>query len=51
MSVMWIAMPVAFLLASAALYACIRCLRAGQFDDMETPPLRMLADDEPGVRR
>ncbi len=46
MSVMWIALPVAVLLAGAGLFAFIRMARTGQYDDLDTPPLRMLADDE-----
>ena len=46
MSVMYVALPVAILLGGAALVACIVCIRAGQFDDLETPSVRMLIDDE-----
>ena len=47
MSVLFIALPVALLLGGAALVACVRCIRGGQFDDLETPAVRMLIDDVP----
>lgn len=46
MSVLYVAMPVAFVLAGLALWAFVRCARSGQYDDLDTPPLRMLADDD-----
>ena len=47
MSVMYVALPVAILLGATALIACMRCIRGGQFDDLESPPMRMLIDDQP----
>lgn len=46
MSVIYIALPVALLLALAAAVAFAACVRGGQFDDLETPPMRMLYDDD-----
>ena len=46
MSVLFVALPLALLLGGAALVACIGCIRHGQFDDLETPAVRMLIDDE-----
>lgn len=46
MSVLYVALPIALLLGGAGLYACIRCIRSGQFDDLESPPVRMLIDDD-----
>jgi cbb3-type cytochrome oxidase maturation protein len=45
MSVLFIALPVALVLGAVAVYAFIRAVRQGQFDDLETPPLRVLHDD------
>lgn len=45
MSVIFIALPVAILLAASAVAAFVWTVRGGQFDDLETPPLRMLFDD------
>jgi cbb3-type cytochrome oxidase maturation protein len=46
MSVLFIAVPVALLLASSAVIAFFWAARGGQLDDLETPPLRMLLDDD-----
>ncbi|MCC7335701.1 MAG: cbb3-type cytochrome oxidase assembly protein CcoS [Pirellulaceae bacterium] len=46
MSVLYVALPLAILLGAAALLACIRCIRSGQYDDLETPAVRMLIDDK-----
>ena len=45
MSVLYIALPVALLLAAVAVIAFVLQVRGGQFDDLETPPRRMLFDD------
>lgn len=46
MSVIYVLVPVASVLAIAAVWAFIRAVRSGQFDDLDTPPVRMLHDDE-----
>ncbi len=46
MSVLYVALPVAILMGGAGLYACIRCIASGQFDDLESPAVRILIDDE-----
>ena len=51
MAVLWIALPVTLLLATGFVVAFIISARKGQFDDTETPPLRMLLDDEPAPKR
>ena len=45
MSVLYIALPVALLLAVVAVIAFVVQVRSGQFDDLETPPRRILFDD------
>jgi cbb3-type cytochrome oxidase maturation protein len=47
MSVIYVLLPVALLLAALALIAFIWAVRQGQFDDLDTPPLRLMHDDEP----
>ncbi len=47
MSVLYIALPVALMLGGAGLMACLYCIRSGQYDDLESPPLRILSDDRP----
>lgn len=51
MSVLFIALPVALGLAAAAVAAFLASVRGGQFDDLETPPVRMLFDDPPQLKR
>ncbi len=46
MSVLYIMLPAALLIAGAALYAFIRAARSGQFDDVDTPAYRILTDDD-----
>jgi len=46
MSVLFVAVPVAVLLACSGLVAFLWAARRGQLDDLETPPLRMLLDDD-----
>ncbi len=46
MSVMWVAMPAAVVMALAALWAFVRSAQSGQFDDLDGPPRRMLQDDD-----
>ena len=50
MSVLYIVLPLAIVMAGVALTAFILSVRKGQFDDLDTPPLRMLFDDEPTDR-
>jgi cbb3-type cytochrome oxidase maturation protein len=45
MSVLYVALPVALLLAAAAVLACRWCARDGQFDDLVTPAIRILHED------
>jgi cbb3-type cytochrome oxidase maturation protein len=46
MSVVFIVFPLALLIAAIAVLAFIWATRSGQFDDMDTPAMRMLHDDE-----
>ncbi len=45
MSVIFIVLPLAFVLAGAALAAFIWATRQGQFDDLDTPASRILFDE------
>ena len=45
MSVLFIGLPVALLLALIAVITFVVQVRSGQFDDLETPPRRILFDD------
>ena len=46
MSVFFVLVPLALVLAGAAVLAFRWAVRDGQFDDVETPALRILLDDE-----
>ena len=45
MSFLYIALPVSFVLAVLAVLAFVHQVRDGQYDDLETPPRRILFDD------
>lgn len=46
MSVIYVLLPIAVLFAAVALFVFIRAVRGGQFDDLDTPAVRMLHDDD-----
>jgi cbb3-type cytochrome oxidase maturation protein len=46
MSAVYIALPVALLLAAAGVVAFIWATKSGQMDDLETPSQRVLFDDD-----
>ena len=47
MSAVYIALPIALLLAVAGVVAFIWATKSGQMDDLETPGQRVLFDDDP----
>lgn len=49
MSVLYIVLPLAFVAAGLAVIAFLWAVRGGQFDDLDTPPVRMLLDDDEPV--
>jgi cbb3-type cytochrome oxidase maturation protein len=46
MSVIYLLITISIIVALLFLYAFIRAVRNGQFDDSYTPSVRMLFDDE-----
>lgn len=46
MNILYLLVPVAFILAGLGVAAFCWAVRNGQFDDVETPALRMLMEDE-----
>lgn len=46
MSVFYLVVPLALILVFAAVAAFVWAARKGQFDDLETPALRVVPDDE-----
>jgi cbb3-type cytochrome oxidase maturation protein len=45
MSVLYIVLPLALLVVGVAVAAFVWATRRGQFDDLDTPAVRMLHDD------
>ncbi|AWV90673.1 cbb3-type cytochrome oxidase assembly protein CcoS [Bradymonas sediminis] len=46
MNVIYFILPLALLLGAASVYGFIWATRKGQYDDLDTPPLRLLIDEE-----
>lgn len=49
MSVLFIVLPLALILAGLGVGAFIWMARTGQLDDLETPAMRVLFDDDEGA--
>ena len=47
MSVLYIVVPLALLIAAGAVWGFVWMVRGGQLDDLDSPALRMLHDDAP----
>jgi cbb3-type cytochrome oxidase maturation protein len=47
MEVIFIVLPLALVLAGAFLVAFLWAVKRGQYDDLDTPPVRVLFDDTP----
>lgn len=45
MSVIAIVLPIALVFAGLAVFAFARAVKRGEFDDLDSPPIRMLNDD------
>ncbi len=46
MSVIFVVLPLALLVVAGAVLAFVWSARSGQYDDLDTPAMRMLHDDE-----
>ena len=46
MTILYLILPLALVLAGGAVAAFIWTVRSGQLDDVDTPPYRILFDDE-----
>lgn len=46
MNILFALIPLAMLLLGIAVAAFFWAVRAGQFDDLDTPPVRILLDDQ-----
>jgi len=47
LSVVYLVLPLAVIVAAVAAFVFVRAARSGQFDDLDTPSVRMLHDDDP----
>ena len=47
MSVLYIVVPLAIVIVGAAVVAFVWAARRGQFDDLDTPAIRAVLEDEP----
>lgn len=47
METIFVLLPLALLIAAVAVVFFVWAATSGQFDDLDTPPVRMLFDDEP----
>ena len=46
MSILYFLVPLAMILAAGSVLSFIWAVRRGQFDDLDTPAIRILFDDE-----
>jgi cbb3-type cytochrome oxidase maturation protein len=46
MTALYVVLPLALLVATGAVIAFVWSVRSGQLDDVDTPPKRILFDDE-----
>ena len=46
MTALYVVLPLALVIAGAAVLAFVWTVRSGQLDDVDTPPRRILFDDE-----
>ena len=51
MSVLYIVLPLALLIGTAAVAGFIWSVQGGQLDDLDSPAIRMLHDDDDVARR
>lgn len=50
MNALFLLVPLALLLATASVAAFLWAVRGGEFEDMDTPALRVILDDAPAMR-
>ena len=51
MEVIYILLPISLVFVAVAVVVFARAVRSGQFDDLETPPWRVIADDDGDAKR
>jgi cbb3-type cytochrome oxidase maturation protein len=50
MNILFFLVPIALILAGVAVYGFIWAVRSGQYDDVDTPALRIMMDNEDDER-
>lgn len=51
MSILYVLIPLALLILGAAVWAFFWAVGSGQFDDLDTPAVRILMDDDKAPRK
>ncbi|HKJ00352.1 MAG TPA: cbb3-type cytochrome oxidase assembly protein CcoS [bacterium] len=51
LEILYVLIPVTLVLAAIALLLFVWAIQSGQFDDLETPAIRILFDDGPAPER
>ena len=51
MSILYVLIPLALLILGAAVWAFFWAVGSGQFDDLDTPAVRILMDDDKAPKR
>lgn len=46
MTILYVLLPLALLCGAGAVFAFVWAVESGQLDDLDTPPLRILGEDE-----
>jgi cbb3-type cytochrome oxidase maturation protein len=46
MNILYLLVPIALALAAVAVYGFVWAVRSGQYEDVETPAIRMMIGDE-----
>jgi cbb3-type cytochrome oxidase maturation protein len=49
MTILLVLVPISLLLLGAAIWAFVWAVKGGQYDDLDTPPLDILVDDDKPV--
>lgn len=47
MTIIYLVLPLALVIVGVALWAFVWSAKSGQFDDLDTPAIRMVHDDAP----
>lgn len=46
MSVIYLLIPISLIMGGLAVWACLKAIRGGQYEDLESPKWRVLFDEE-----